>query len=121
MQRSTTDVLMPPDTRPLYALISQVLIAYTIEADNGFEFQMGQDGDLGARLSLVVWFNLLRFLADSPVTVGDLTRLAIIPVERLRAQLGCLERWRFIQLSRPGAQAPSCTARRLGQRSRYTA
>jgi hypothetical protein len=64
---------------------------------------MARDGDFGARLSLVVWFNLLRFLADCPVTVGDLTRLTIIPVERLRAQLGCLERWRFIECRPPGA------------------
>ena len=67
---------------------------------------MAQDGDLGYVLSLVVWFNLLRFLADSPSTVSDLTRLAIIPVERLRTQLGCLERWRFIELI-PGTQARS--------------
>ena len=46
------------------------------------------------------------FWPISPTTVSDLTRLAIIPVERLRAQLGCLERWRFIQLI-PGTQAPS--------------
>jgi hypothetical protein len=36
--------------RPLHTLISQVLIAYTIEADNEHEFQMAQDGDPGARL-----------------------------------------------------------------------
>lgn len=91
--------------RPLHALISQVLVAYTIEADNEFEHRMAEAGDHGARLSLFVWFNLLRFLADAPAPVCDLERLAIVPIERLRAQLGCLERWRFIRLCPPGAPA----------------
>ena len=45
--------------RFLSALLSQVLGAFRVEFDNEFERRMGVAGYPGARLSLVVWANLM--------------------------------------------------------------
>jgi hypothetical protein len=71
------------DRRPLSALLSQVLVAFTVEFDNEFERRMSEAGYPGARLSRVVWTDLMGFIADGPIAVRDLSKL----------QLGCLERW----------------------------
>jgi hypothetical protein len=84
--------------RPLSALLSQVLVAFTVEFDNEFERRMGEAGYPGARLSLVVWSNLMRFLAARGVSVRELTARALAPQNRMRFGLGCLERWRFVVL-----------------------
>lgn len=96
--------------RPIHAMLSQVLVAYTIEADNVFELRMADTGNPGARLSLFAWFNALRFLVDAPATVSELERQAIAPLEGMRARLACLERWRFVALG-PRSGAPSTTKR----------
>jgi hypothetical protein len=83
----------PP--RPLSALLSQVLVAYTIEFDNEFERQTGTN------LSLVVWSNLMRFCTPEGVSIRALADHSLAPVERLKTQLGCLERWGFVVLQ-PG-------------------
>jgi hypothetical protein len=75
-----------------------VLVAFTVEFDNEFERRMGEAGYPGARLSLVVWANLMRFAAGGPVSVRALAAQALAPVESIRFQLGCLERWRFVVL-----------------------
>jgi hypothetical protein len=82
-------------TRPLHALISQVRIAYTIEADNEFEFQMAQDGDLAARLSAEAMFlrpdsggSPLIALSPPPGTHGQANSprpLAAEPLASLRS------------------------------------
>lgn len=59
--------------RSLAALLSQVLVAFTVEFDNEFERRMGEAGYPGARLSLVVWANLMRFVAERGLSVRDLT------------------------------------------------
>lgn len=74
---------------------------------------MAQYGDLGARLSLVVWFNLLRFLTDSPMTVNDLTRVAIFPLRGYAPTPACLfaqtevaTRGRRLKSDHPGDGGP---------------
>ncbi|HWE53697.1 MAG TPA: hypothetical protein VG273_28160 [Bryobacteraceae bacterium] len=79
-------------------MLSQVLVAYTIELDNEFERRMAAAGDPGARLSLVVWTNLLRFVNESALPVRDLTRLSFAPEHQIKLELGCLERWSFVIL-----------------------
>jgi DNA-binding MarR family transcriptional regulator len=78
--------------------MSQALVAFTVEFDNEFERRMGESGNPGARLSLVVWSNLMRFLAEGGMSVRDLAARALAPQERIKFQLGCLERWGFIVL-----------------------
>ena len=62
--------------KPLSALLSQILIAYTVELDSEFERRMLETQNV-ARLSLVIWLNLLQFLADGPVSVGTLASRAL--------------------------------------------
>jgi hypothetical protein len=77
-------------------LLSQTLVAFTIELDNEFERRMGEAGYPGARLSLVVWLNLMRFIPTAGIAVRDLAAHALVPDKRIKLELGCLERWRFI-------------------------
>jgi len=81
-------------------LLSQVLVAFTVELDNEFERRMGLAGYAGARLSIVVWTNLMRFIGQDGILVRDLGHDA-----QVKFQLGCLERWGFVVMQagrRPG-------------------
>jgi len=84
--------------RPLSALLSQVLVAYTVEFDNEFERSMGEAGYPGATLSITVWYGLMRFLSEGAVRVADLEARAVAAMQPVNFQLGCLERWRFVTL-----------------------
>ena len=83
---------------PLSALLSQVLVAFTVELDNEFERRMGDAGQPGSPLSLVVWLNLMRFITDACVSVHDLAKQALAQEKQIKGELGCLERWRFVVL-----------------------
>src|SRR5262249_51202205 len=54
--------------------------------------------DPGARLSLVVWSNLMRFLSGDGLPVNSVAAQAMAPENRVKFELGCLERWRFVVL-----------------------
>jgi hypothetical protein len=87
--------------RSLSALLSQVLVAFTVEFDNEFERRMGKAGHPGAHLSLVAWTNLMRFVAEGAVSVRDLTAQALATDKQMKFEVGCFERWGFIVLA-PG-------------------
>jgi hypothetical protein len=84
--------------RSLSALLSQVLVAFTVEFDNEFERQMGEAGYPAARLSLLVWANVMRFVAEGALSVRDLAARALAPEKQIKFELGCLERWGFVVL-----------------------
>ncbi len=86
--------------QPLSALLSQVLVAFTVELDNEFERQIAAAGHPGARLSLMVWLNLLRFVPDEGRPVGDLVTESLLEPSLIKLMLGCLERWGFVTLER---------------------
>ena len=97
-----------PARRPLSALLSQVLVAYTVELDNNFELGMSRAGFPGARLSLVVWTNVIRFIPETGgISVRDLQTTSLSSEERLRFQLGCLERWGFIYFQQDKKSSPA--------------
>ena len=85
------------------ALLSQVLVAFTIELDNEFERRMSEAGYPGALLSLVVWSNLMRFLDGGDVSVRRLAAQALAAENRIKFELGCLERWKFVLLEADSA------------------
>jgi DNA-binding MarR family transcriptional regulator len=91
---------MPVDVkaRTLSALLSQALVAFTVELDNEFERRIGAAGHPGARLSLVVWLDLMRFLDGQDRSVSELASSALTPIGSVRALLGCLERWGYVEL-----------------------
>ncbi|HEY6464878.1 MAG TPA: hypothetical protein VIY69_02735 [Candidatus Acidoferrales bacterium] len=90
--------------RPLPALLSQILVAFTLEFDNEFERKMGKAGYPGARLSLVVWFNLIRFVPDKGISIRDLAKKALAEEPQIKLMLGCLERWGFVALEPDAAK-----------------
>jgi len=69
---------MPAETtRPLSALLSQVLVAFTLELDDEFEKQMRESGYAGASLSGVIWSTLMRFLKGANLSVRNLAAQAL--------------------------------------------
>src|SRR5205085_1639697 len=86
---------------PLSALLSQVLVAFTIEFDNEFEHQMPhRTTKHGATpgspyapwlVSLAMWSNCMRFVGEEGITLGELQRLA-----RTTTNLAGMQRWGYI-------------------------
>lgn len=81
---------------PLSTLLSQVLVAFTIEFDNEFEHLMPhrttkQGGHGPWLVSLVMWANCMQFLGEEGVSGKELTRLA-----RTATNLNGMERWGYI-------------------------
>jgi DNA-binding MarR family transcriptional regulator len=86
---------------PLSALLSQVLVAFTIEFDNESDQRIehwttrhGSTG--GARkgvwlVSLVMFSNCMQFVGEDGVRVGELEKLA-----RTKTNLNGMERWGYI-------------------------
>jgi hypothetical protein len=92
--------------RALATLLSQTLVAYTVELDNEFERRMGEAGYPGARVSLVLLLNLIRHISSGRTLVRDLSTCDAGSKEALKLQLGCLERWGFLTFT-PSSMEPS--------------
>lgn len=87
---------MPSDRdTPLSTLLSQALVAYTIEVDNEFEHRFAQAGGRARVVSVVMWSNFLRFVRDG-ITVGELPGAAGLPKSRVLSTLGGMERWGYV-------------------------
>ncbi len=88
---------------PLPTLLSHALVAFTIEFDNESERQMrhrttrhgASSNSLHAPwlVSLVMWSNCLRFVAEQGVPVRELERMA-----RTKANLSGMQRWGYVVL-----------------------
>ncbi len=87
---------------PLSALLSQALVAFTIEADNEAEHLLphttqdyGKSAGAGAgapwQTSLVMWANCLRHVPDDGVTVAGMQEAA-----RTSTNVGGMRRWRYV-------------------------
>jgi methyltransferase (TIGR00027 family) len=84
---------------PLSALLSQALVAFTIEADNEAEHRMphsttsyGTSSGSGPWLtSLLMWANCLRHLPDEGITVAELRARA-----RTGTNLDGMRRWGYV-------------------------
>ncbi len=91
---------------PLSTLLSQALVAYTIEFDNEAEHRLphrttshGVTDAPGPRpwlVSLVMWSNCMKFVGPDGVQLGELERLA-----RTHTNLAGMQRWRYITVT-PG-------------------
>jgi DNA-binding MarR family transcriptional regulator len=102
--------------RCLSALLSQTLVAFTLEFDNEFERRMQRANYPGALLSLVVWSNLIRFLSAGDLSVRQLAEQALAPDTQLKFGLGCLERWGYVVL-RPDSGDERPVAKQVHHRS----
>jgi DNA-binding MarR family transcriptional regulator len=89
------------DPLPLSTLLSQVLVALTVEFDNEFERQLPhRTTDYGSTsgsfqgpwlVSLAMWENCMRFVGEEGVTVRSLEELARTPTN-----LNGMERWGYV-------------------------
>jgi DNA-binding MarR family transcriptional regulator len=86
------------DLVPLSALLSQALVAFTIEFDNEAERQIphrtsDHGGTQGAvwLVSMAMWLNCMRYVGEDPITVGELRRRA-----RGDTNLAGMQRWGYI-------------------------
>ncbi len=126
-----------PSQIPLSTLLSQTLVAFTIELDNELEHQMphrtaNHGSTPGARqapwlTSLAMWSTCLRFVGEEGVTVAELERLARTPTN-----LNGMERWGYIvvepdpaggrakiaRLTPRGREAQAAYRHRLAMRSK---
>ncbi|MGD0303002.1 MAG: MarR family winged helix-turn-helix transcriptional regulator [Bryobacteraceae bacterium] len=87
---------------PLFTLLSEVLVAFTIEFDNEFEHrtphrttQFGS-GSGPWLVSMVMWSNCMRFVTDEGLTVRELEDLA-----RTKTNLNGMQRWGYISTQGP--------------------
>jgi len=101
-----------PASLPLSTLLSQVVVAQTIEVDNEFERRLLQSGEDARVTSLVMWSNFLRFVGDG-ISVGELPAAAGLPKARVLSNLGGMERWRYVYVA-PARSKESPGARRDG-------
>jgi hypothetical protein len=82
---------------PLSTLVSQVVIAFTIELDNEFERRFQEAGG-GARVtSLTMWSNLLRFVGDG-ITLRELISAVGLPKPTVLSRVGGVERWGYVSV-----------------------
>jgi DNA-binding MarR family transcriptional regulator len=84
-----------PAAAPLSTLLSQTLVAHTIELDNEFERRLVESGERARVTSVVMWSNFLRFVGDG-IAVGELPDAAGLPRARVQSNLGGMERWRYV-------------------------
>jgi hypothetical protein len=91
-----------PGALSLSALLSQVLVAFTLEFDNEAEhrlphrttnFGTGGQGDGAWLVSLVMWENCMRFVTDEPITLRELETLA-----RTGTNLDGMRRWGYVAI-----------------------
>jgi Mn-dependent DtxR family transcriptional regulator len=79
------------------ALLSQALVAFTIELDNEFEHRsphrttISPSGQGPWLASVVMWWNCMKYVGDQPVSVKELERLA-----RTKTNLHGMQRWGYI-------------------------
>jgi DNA-binding MarR family transcriptional regulator len=100
--RRTTIISNDTAALPLSTLLSQVLVAFTIEFDNEFERRVRHrttalgllpgSGHAPWLASLVMWSNLMQFVRQEGVTVAELQHLA----HTAKLSLTGMERWGYI-------------------------
>jgi DNA-binding MarR family transcriptional regulator/uncharacterized protein YbdZ (MbtH family) len=104
---------------PLFALLSQALVAFTIEFDNEVERRLphrttdhGRSGDSRHApwlVSLAMWETCMRYVGEDGITVRELGRLA-----RTGTNLAGMQRWGYISLdpdpSKQRSKQPAASA-----------
>jgi DNA-binding MarR family transcriptional regulator len=112
---------------PLTALLSQVLVAFTIEFDNEFEHQMphrttrhGSTAGPGGRrgpwlVSMVMWSNCMHYVPDEGITVRELARRARITDKSMRLVTTRMGAWWGYLIVEPPQVRPTPAGRKAQQ------
>jgi hypothetical protein len=89
------------DRLPLSALLSQALVAFTIEFDNAAELQLphrtSRHGSTAGGVwlvSMAMWLNCMRYVGAEPITAGEVARLA-----RADTNLDGMRRWGYVTVT----------------------
>lgn len=82
---------------PLSTLLSQALVAFTIEFDNEWEWRfVGGKKPKMTRTSMVMWSNFMRFADTDKVTVREISSRAGYPEGKLHPSLHGMTRWGYV-------------------------
>lgn len=91
------------DSLPLPTLLSQALVAFTIEFDNEFERQVphrttNHGSTTGSRsapwlVSMVLWLKFMRFVPVNGIAAPELQRLAELSDKQMQTQLTRMSKW----------------------------
>jgi len=105
------------DALPLSTLLSQALVAFTIEFDNEFEHQVphrttNHGSTTGSRsapwlVSMVMWLQFMRFVPDNGISVRKLKRLTGATVKERRFWLIRMSRWGYVGLKSDAEKSAS--------------
>lgn len=92
---------MPPPTGtapPLTTLLSQALVAFTIEFDNLAEERITAAGRRPWIVSQPMWANHLRFVGDG-IPARELMERSLSSAPAIRSRLGALRRWGYVTIA----------------------
>jgi len=85
----------------LPTLLSQTLVAFTVELDNEFERRIAAAGaGRGFLVSFVMWSNFMRFVEEDGLSVRDLSARAGIAKGSVHPSLAGMERWGYVVVGR---------------------
>src|ERR1700751_3730379 len=91
------------ESLPLAALLSEVLVAFTIEFDNEFEQRVphrttnhGSTGDPGSvpwLVSMTMWLQVMRFVPDEGIDAKTLYHFTGLSTQVFRMRITRLSKW----------------------------
>src|SRR6202020_2712997 len=111
--KSRTPLMSADAPLPLTTLLSQALVAYTIEFDNEAEHRMPhrttRGGQPGLRnvwlVSMAMWLNCMQYVTGEPMLVTELEQRA-----RTGTNLGGMRRWGYVVLESEAGGEPETQA-----------
>jgi DNA-binding MarR family transcriptional regulator len=80
------------ERQPLSALLSQALIAFTLDFDQRLNARCKALGLKQSPPSLAMWSNILRFVGERSVEQGELPELSGISKPAVQSSVACLQR-----------------------------
>lgn len=102
---TTHDVSLP-------AALSQLLVAFTLEVDDGFEVALGEAGHPEIGLSLIGWTSFLQHADGAVVAIRDVMDRTYAAMNHVAQTAAVYERWNVVEVTPAGAPAPMFGPRR---------
>jgi DNA-binding MarR family transcriptional regulator len=101
----------------LSVLLSQALLAFTIEFDNEFELQMSKTYARPFLTSIVMWSNFMRYVRDEGTTVEEIASRSCAGVKAVASVVGGMERWGYITVDHDPADGVPAPRKGFGSGS----
>lgn len=87
------------EDRSLCTLLSQVLLAFTIEFDNEFERRIAGAYCPRFLVSQAMWANFMRFVTDDGIFVHQISALVGLPNRIVHPSLRGMDRWGYVKVT----------------------